>query len=561
MPVITGVQGQTGLTQQSRLVIETASTIGESLLMPLTTGASTMSLTTQPNTISPTTGMHLHFRVIGNATAGTIGIVGTKADGVSAQTSITYHVPIAPQNGQGYTDFTTSEIWGTVTASNITLTTLTPCQVMVWGTMAGKYLLPIMSDAEQKFAKFSPEDKRGILAKNFRVVQLTNSVDLTKFDAALYPDSLWAYYMLVSNTPVITTQPASPSTKLASTSIAASMTLTTGPAAPGEFLVFTITGNTASGTIVVGGTDQYGNAYASSETITFTNAASQTVYSQRKYSVVNTGGANKFTTTGGTSSSIAVGGVFLYTYTFTYDGLTNITPASAALSIYNGVYSVVLPGTILTDGTWSWDKSKEIAFSGKGFCQDYLIIGDNSPTSTANYLSGTNPFPTISQPTTKPMVSWPASMYIDALPGTPLTTQDGSLLTLKIGVVTGRKWIFSGDGQQRASFVTWDAAPDFTVDGTMVLQNYKYYNQFFVPNAKFALGAQFQGDWCGSGAGVQYYENVSWTLPVKIDTAHVDYGKNPVELSFKEMSEYDFVTLGFYFRVAVTAQIAPGYTS
>lgn len=558
MPVITGVQGYTSQTQQVRLALETGSAPGENLLMPLATGAATMSLTTQPNTISATTGMHLHFRVIGNATAGTIGIVGTKADGVTAQTSITYHVPIAPQNAQGYTDFTTTEIWGTVNASAITLTSLTPCQVMVWGTFAGKYLIPLTADAEQKFGKFSPQDKRGILAKNFRVVQLLNEVDLAKFDSALYPDSLWAYYMLIGNTPAVTTQPTSSTVKLASTAIAASMTLTAGPAAPGEFLIFTITGNTASGTIVVGGTDQYGNAYASSETITFTSAASQTVYSQRKYSVVNTGGANKFTTTGGTGSSIAVGGVFGFTFTWTFDGITNVTPYSAAISVYNGVYGAVLPGSILTDGTWAWEKSKEVQFTGKGLCQDLLIIGDNSPTSTANYLSGVNPFPTISQPTSLPVVSWPASMYIDGLPGTPFTTQDGSLLTLKIGLVSGRKWIFAGDGQQRGSFVTWDTEPDFTVDGTMIVQNYKYYEQFFVPNAKYALGAQFQGNWLGSGAGVQYYENVQWTLPVKFDTLKDDMSKSPNEFAFKNLSEYDF-GLGYYYKVAVTCQQAPTY--
>lgn len=560
MPVITGTQGYTSLTQDTRLCLETGSAPGESLLMPLSTGTATMSLTTQPNTISATTGMHLHFRIIGNATAGTVGIVGTKADGTTAQTSITYHVPIAPQNAQGYTDFTTSEIWGTVNAAAITLTTLTPCQVMVWGTFAGKYLLPMTTDVEQKFPKFSPPDKRGILAKSFRVVQLRNEVDLAKFDCALYPDSLWAYYLLIGKVPVVTTQPGSPTSLLASTSISGTMTLTTPPSAPGQFLIFTITGNTASGTIVVGGTDQYGNAYSSNETITFSNAASQTVYSQRKYSVVNNGGSNKFATTGGTSSSIAVGGAFAFTYTWTYDGINNYTPYSAAISAYNGVYGTVLPGSILTDGTWDWQAEKEIAFTGKGLCQDYLIVGDNSPTSAANYLSGANPFPTLSQPTSRPMVAWPGSFYIDALPGTPFTTQEGGLLTLKIGVATGRKWKFAGSGQQRGDYVTWDAPSDFTVDGTMLVQNYKYYEQFFVPNAKYALGATFQGDFVGKDSSNTYFDNVQWTLPVRFETAHVDYSKNPVELTFKEMSEYSF-DLGYYFKCAVTCQQPPTYTA
>lgn len=356
MPSPPVVQGYTSLTQQVRLCLENNGS-GEQLLMPLTTGASTMSLTTQPNTLSATTGMHLHFYIIGNTTAGNIVIVGTNAAG-GAQTSITYHVPIAPQNGAGYSEFTTKEAWATVTASSITLTTLTPCQIIVFGSWAGKYLLPITIDQEEKITHHAPSDKRGILFKNLRVVQLTKATDVSKLDCDLYPDSLWAYYMAIGPTSTVTTVPSSPTSLLASTSIASPMTLTTSPVSPGEFLIFSITSNTASGTIVVGGTDQYGNLYASSETITFTSAATQTVYSSRRYSVVNTGGSNKFTTTGGTSSSIAVTGVYAWNYSWTWDGINNLTPYSSTIEVYNGVNGIVLPGTILTDASWSYEKEK-----------------------------------------------------------------------------------------------------------------------------------------------------------------------------------------------------------
>lgn len=559
MPAITGVQGYTSLTQQTRLCLETGSAPGESLLMPLSAGAGTMSLITQPNTISATTGMHLHFYIIGNATAGTIVITGKKADGTTSQTSITYHVPIAPQNNQGYSEFTTKEAWGTVDASGIVLTTLTPCQVIVFGSFAGKYLLPIVSDSEEKITKHSPEDKRGILFKNFRVTQLTKGADLAKFDASLYPDSLWVYYMLIGMTPVATTQPATPTTKLAATTVATTMTLTSGPASPGEFLIFTPASNSVAGTISLSGLDNYGNAV--SETITV-GANNNPVYSTKRYSSLTSPGSNQFSTTGmSVAATLAVTGVFAWTYTWTYDGLTNYTAYSAAIEAYNGVFGVVLPGTILTDGTWAWEKEKEIAFTGKGMCQDWLIVGDNSPTSTANYLSGTNPFPTIAQPTTLPMVSWPGSFYIDQIPGSsPFTTQDGTILTLKVGITTGRKWVFAGDGFQRATFVTWDSAPDFTVDGTAIVQNYQYINQLFKPNAKLVLGATFQGAFLGKDASNIYYENVQWTLPVKIDTDHVDYSKNPVEFAFKEISEYDF-RLGYAYKVAVTTQVPPTYTA
>ncbi len=554
MPVITGVQGYTSLTQQTRLALETGAAPGESLLLALTTVAGTMSLTTQPNTISATTGMHLHGYVIGATTSGTIAFVGTGPGG--AVNSITYHIPVSPQNNQGFTEFTTKEAFLTVTASNITTTGMTGAQIMIFGSFAGKYLLPISIDKEEKITHHAPQDKRGILFKNLRVVQLTKAVDVAKLDSDLYPDSLWAYYMSIGNTPTVTTVPAAPTSLMASTAIASPMTLTTPPSSPGQFLVFTITTNTASGTIVVGGTDQYGNAYASSETITFTSAASQTVYSSRRYSVVNTGGSNQFTTTGGTSAHIAVGGVYAWQYAWTYDGINNITPYSACIEAYDGVMGIVLPGVVLSDVTVDWQKEKEVVLQCKGTGQDFLIVGDPSSTSF-----GTNPFASISQPTSLPYTSWPASFYVDAGTGTPLTTQDGSLLTFKLNIMTGRKWIYSGDGQQRPSFVTWDSEPDFTIDAEIVDIGYANYLTYFKPNVPLILGASMQGTWLGNISNTNYYEQVQVIAPVKADSWKFDQTKNPVSGTVKLMANYDFQNLGYGYKLICIAQVPPTYTS
>ncbi len=552
MPMLTGVTGFTSLTQQTRLALETGAAPGESLLLAATTIASTMSLTTQPNTISPTTGMHLHGYVIGNTTTGTITFTGTGPGG--AVSSITYHIPVAPQNAQGYTEFTTKEAFLTVTASNIVTTGMTGGQLLLFGSFAGKFLLPISLDKEEKITHHAPQDKRGILFKNFRVVQLTKATDIAKFDSDLYPDSLWAYYMAINNNPTITTVPATPSTKLASTAIATSMTLTTGPVSPGEFLIFAITSNTASGTFVVGGTDPYGVPYASNETITFTSAATQTVYSARRYSVVNNGGTNKFATTGGTGSSIAVTGVYAWAYAWTNDGINNLTPYSASIEAYDGVQGVVLPGTILTDATFTWAKEKEILLATKGMAQDYCIVGD--PTSTS---VGSNPFATLSQPASLPVVSWPASFWIDAASATPPANQDGTMLDFKFAIMTGRKWIYAGDGQQRPSFVTWDAEPDWNGDITLVYPNYQNYVNYFKPNTPLIFTAQFQGNWLGNVGNTNYYENITITLPCKVDTFKVDQTKNPVSGVLKLISQYDSSNLGFAYKVAVQAQQPPVY--
>jgi hypothetical protein len=552
MPVTTPVQGYSGLPQQTRIALETGAAPGESQLLAATTIASTMSLTTQPNTISATTGMHLHGYVIGNSTTGTIQFTGTGPAG--AVTSITYHIPVAPQNAQGWTEFCTKEAFYTVTASNIVTTGMTGGQLIIYGSFAGKFLLPISLDKEEKITHHAPQDKRGILFKNFRVVQLTKAIDVAKFDSDLYSDSLWAYYMAINNTPTVTTVPAAPSTKMASTAIASPMTLTTPPASPGEYLIFAITTNTASGTIVVGGTDPNGVPYASSETITFTSAATQTVYSSRRYSVVNTGGANQFTTTGGTSSHIAVTGVFAWAYAWTMDGINNLTPYSASIEAYDGVEGIVLPGTILTDATFTWAKEKEILLATKGMSQDFCIVGD--PTSTT---VGTNPFSTIAQPTSLPMVSCPGSFYIDAASATPPSSQDGSMLDFKLAITTGRKWMYAGDGQQRPSFVTWDSEPDWAVDITLVYTNYQNYINYFKPNTPLIFTAQFQGNWLGNVSNTNYYENVTITLPCKVDTFKVDQTKNPVSGTLKLISQYDSTNLGYAYKVVVQAQQPPTY--
>lgn len=553
MPILTGVIGYTPQTQQVRLALETGAAAGESLLLASTTVAGTMSLTTQPNTISATTGMHLHGYVIGNTTSGTIAFTGTGTGG--ALSSITYHIPAAPQNNQGFTEFTTKEAFLTVTASNIVTTGMTGAQIMIFGSFAGKYLIPVSMEQEEKITHHAPADKRGILFKNLRVVQLTKMTDVPKFDSDLYPDSLWAPYTCIGNTPTITTVPSSGTSLMASTAIASPMTLTTPPTSPGQFLVFAITTNTASGTIVVNGADQYGNAYASSETITFTNAASQTVYSSRRYSVVNTGGANQFTTTGGTSAHIAVTGVYAWQYSWTYDGINNITPYSAAMEVYDGVMGFVIPGFVPSDFTVNWSKEKEITVQTKGSAQDLLIVGDPSTTTF-----GTSPFASIGQPSALPYTSWPGSFFIDNNNGgTALTTQDGSFLDFKLNVITGRKWMYAGDGQQRPAYVTWDAEHDYTIDATIIDIGYANYNTYFKPNMPLILGAQFQGTWLGNISNTNYYEQVQVVAPVKVDTWKFDKSKSPVSGTLKIMANYDFQNLGYGYKYVVIAQQPPVY--
>ena len=554
--VLTGVQGYTSQTQQTRLCLETSATPGEQLLMPETTGAATMSLTTQPNTISPTTGMHLHFFIIGNPQAGSVVVTGTDIAS-QALVSITYNVLAAPQNAQGYREFTTKEAFRTVDVPGIALTTLTPCKVIIFGSFAAKHLLPIIAEKKETFDKHSSEDKRGILWKHFRVQQLMKKVEVSKLDSDLYPgSSLWAFYMAIGKVPVFTTVPTSPTSLLAAITNADTMTLTTSLAtvAPGMFLIFTVAGNDTVGTIVLSGTDN--NGVAASETITI-SAGNGAFYSTKRYGALTSPGANQFTTTGlHAAATIAVTGVFAWKRTWTYDGTTNVTPYSSAIEAFDGVQGVVLPGTILTDFGLEWEKEKAIALTSKGEAQDYLIVGD--PTSTT---VGTNPFATLAQPTDMPMVSWPASHYVDLGTATPGTTQDGSLLSYKFGIATGRKWNPAGDGFQRPTFVTWDDAPEWTLDAEIIYQNYQLYLRYFKPNIAVVLHTAFQGNWLGTISSTTYWESVEITLPAKIDEFEIDQGSNPVKGKLKLISEYSLGVLNFAYKISVTSQVPPTYES
>jgi hypothetical protein len=419
------------------------------------------------------------------------------------------------------------------------------------GSCAAKNLLPITSDSEEQIGHFSPDDKRGILWKNFRVQQLTKTVSLDKFDCTLYPDSLWAAYMGISTTPSITTVPASPVSLLTSTTIAATMTLTTQPTSPGMFFIFTVTGNSTAGTFVLAGSDNRGTS--AGETINV-SAGNGTFYSTKRYSSLT---SNQFTTTGMTGASVTVTGVYAWKYDFVFDGVNNYTPYSACLEIFNGVFGVKLPYTIFSDIGFDWQKEKSLEFTAKGESQDYLIVGDPNPTTST---SGTNPFPTLAQPTSLPIVSWPSSFYLDLGTGTPLTTQDGSMLTFKADITTGRKSYYTGDGFQRWNNVTFDSAPDYSITATVLLQNYQNYINLFKQNIACIFGAMFTGALLGSIGTNTYYENWTFTFPGKIDTDKNDYSKNPVEGAIKVMSEYNF-NLGYAFKLSITTQTPPTYTA
>jgi hypothetical protein len=125
---------------------------------------------------------------------------------------------------------------------------------------------------------------------------------------------------------------------------------------------------------------------------------------------------------------------------------------------------------------------------------------------------------------------------------------------------TGQKPFYIADAMQRWSDVTRTTEPDYALDVTLVFQNYQLYLNLFKVNQKVAIQAVFQGSLLGSIGTTTYYESWTWNLPGKIDTWKVDMSKNPVEVTAKIMSEYDF-GLGYAYQLAIIAQVPPTYLS
>ena len=420
--------------------------------------------------------------------------------------------------------------------------------------------MPVDIGAEDKLPLFSPADKRGLGVKNVRLVQLDKTVPIDKFDSALYPSAdLFAGYTMVSNNPTITTVPASATVLLASTAFSGTpLSLSSQPKYPAQRLILVVTGcgSQAAGTITLTGLDNYGNVATEVISTPANAAANQTYYSANRYSAINASAVVASAALSGGTGSVAINGAYAWNYVFTCDGV-NLGLNSMALEWYTGADGIVIPYFIVQDGSFDWQKDKEMKLTGKGEAQDFLTVG----LILANFInSGGNPFATLTQPIDLPIVSWPGKFWIDPLEGgTPGTTSYGDMLTFKLNIKTGQKLYHTGDGLQTSSRLTHDPI-EVDFDATIDFQNELEYNQF-LQVGKRAVVAQFIGDWIGqTGANVPIYEYMQFTLPAKYETYKRDTSKDKVEADLKGLVEYSF-TLGYLYTLTIQSVLAPTYTS
>jgi hypothetical protein len=496
--------------------------------------------------------MHLLIIVQGNTATGTVAVAGTTLSGSSPETTPTIAIQPVGQNSLVTAfEYVTTAVWSAVNASGITCTGLTNGSITIYGIQASKFLVPCIADIEKDFDYHVPKEARGLYDAETSLLQLINKSKISKIDQALYPeDSLFLGYMGVSQSPVVTTIPAS-ATSLKTTTAVSSfpVSLTAQPTAPGMKLIFVVTGSSAVGTITVAGTNQFG--IATSETITANGNGSNgngTYYSANVYSAVNSNGLGA---TGLTSGSIATTGVYGWQYVFTPDLLALY---SAAFEWYTGTDSHAIPWGFLDEFEMAQSVDKEVTVSFKGNAQDKLPIGDR----TTNPLSASR-VTALGQPTDLPMIGWQTLVYADALSGTPQTTAYSDLIDVKVAVKVPQKPIWTATTTQRYSRV-YRQQRSIMVTATIDFVNLTRYENWR-RNIKEFLAFQFQGAYIGSIAGTVYNKSYTWIVPaqyVKFKEDATKLENVTVQLEAKGIYE---PSKGFSHSLTVINQSPPTYTA
>lgn len=540
---------------------EPASNPGKQLLFGPAVVALTQSLTTQPIiNATATEGQHLLVVIQGIASgaSGTITLTGKKTDGVTAVNETTTAISLANADSNGNYYYCTKAVFGSVNASGVTASSvsgaLANAVMTIYGICSAKWLVPCEFKPVVDYDVFSPADNRGLYDEDVRMAQLIKKVTW-EAGGALYPEtSEWFLLSSVANATTPSTPaslPGSPVSLLAATAFSGiggtGVSLTTQPSYPGMQFVLTVgNANAVAGTVSLAGTDRYGNVI--SEVISIPGTTG-TFYSQNVYNTLNALGV---TSSGFTSTAtLAIAGVFVY--------VKNYLPTDSLISLagehFDGVGSSVVPWMVPEEWSLEYDVQKEMKFSLKGNAQDYIAVGDLTPTNM-----NTNQFGPYAQPTDLPVVGWPGAFYLDALGGTPGTTPAVNvfdIITLKVVGTTGLVpyWTavqgqpYNRVGRKRRK-TTWEAEIDF-----INMAAFKQYEAF----TKGIFTAQFRGgNWIGNNAGSLVYKQLQIVLPSRRVKFSREGNEERVVGKVSGTCEYE-PSLGYSFSIAMTNQNNPNY--
>ena len=547
----TAVKGTLGIG------FEPASNPGKQPLLTPTAAATTMSLTTQP-TIT-TVGVHLYVLILGvvAGAAPTVAIAGLKPDGVTAVSETIAPNPQLSNSPNGIFEYTTKATFGSVNASGITITSvsgsLAQATVQIFGIMGAKFLVPAVATFDEDFDEASPQDHRGILDEDIRMLQLNKHV---KFDikSALYPESDQFLGPTcignVTNPATPASVPASPVVLKASatfTVLGSPFTLTTPPTSPGMLLLFVIAGNALAGTLTITGTAPLtGQTIAEVVNVT-AGTPNGTFYAQNVYATVTNIAVTGFTA----AATCATSGVFVFTPTY----LPTDALISPSFEWYSGTESSVFPYGVPQDWELDYDQTKEMSLMLKGEAQSKLTIGDRTRA-----LLTTSDFAVPVQPTDFPIPGWGGLFYLDPLSGTAGTTQWLDILTFKIKGKTGLVPYWTATGSQdfnRVGRKKRKVEVDIEIDFTNVVL-YDDYKRFL----KKLVVAKFQSiqAYLGTSGSVNLYKTMQFTLTPRFVKFILDPKDEKVIGKLTATCEYE-PSLGYSHRLDLINQNTPNYAA
>jgi len=513
---------------------------GEQLLLATTGVVATITGITAP---TGSTGMRFHIKITNWTASGSFTITGT---GSPASTeTVTVAAPSAQQiQSSQLASFEYVSVNSYTAITNITTTGMTNGLITVWGIYAGKFAIPSVMKSKRTPKIYSPNEHNSLIERDKKILQLVNMTTIDEVKQDVYGDlSLWWPYMVMGAPSPSTgaTIPGTPTSLFAAASLSASQTLTTQPTAPGMKLILTITVFTVAGTVTINGTS-YGAAVSESIAIT----AAGTYYSSNVYTAVSS------ITNVTTAATMAVTGVFGWQYTF----LSGNPQYTAAIEWYDGTGSWTHPFSFATDADFDIKAQTEGTISIKGKALDVLPIGDRTTASLVGVNRIVGIGPSLSD---LPLVGWQAMVYMDAVTGTPMTTQYANLEELKISLKVPQEehWTFTNSQNfNRAYAVKRECSVDASLDFTDMSQ----WEQFRM-NLKQYLGFQFLGQYIGTVTGTPYYKSWTWTLPIRSDgdfDTTSDPSKGSVTAKAKWRTEYDSGIGGSY-KLAVISQMPPTY--
>jgi hypothetical protein len=491
---ITGVAVEQGVSGLQLLLNPTAITALPASLTNAIPGAAT-------------TGMRLVIAVFNHTAAGTISLAGTAPLTGAAVNETTVSLPTAEQTGDTIFYVTTST-FASVNASGVTIGTgLTGGTVVIFGIQVAKRLIAGETKLVDKTAEHSPLDQRGVFDRDFHLLPLKNEPEW-EFAAEYYPtDGLWLSLGAYSSAPTSATIPAAPPALLTGTSVATtgSASLTTQPSLPGMTLGIALGGTApaTAGTVTITGTDEYGEPMV--EVVVPATKTQTTYYSQNRFASVATNGV-AFTAFGA-GATITITGYFGWQLS----GLPSDTLSSFALEQYDSTSSHSAAFCLVSEWTHEGGLDKEYKVSGKGPLQFTAPVGD--PTLAANQITA------FAQVTDRPVTGYRSLVYVDAIGGTPGTTQQPDCMDFKIAVKIN--WAFK--------YTSWAPFPSRTanrayrnrrevdVELTCDMTNTTFQNEYLAwkRRATRLVAIQVRGQLLGVDGGNTYYQGCQWILPLK----------------------------------------------